>query len=75
MNVARAIFGPNSMTSNTQTSSAPNSGTLGGRRLTMGAKPGMNFAIGDEGYLWILMILEVLAMGLLRKKFKRYHGG
>jgi hypothetical protein len=35
----------------------------------------MKLAIGDEGYLWILVIIEVLAIGILRKKFKRYHGG
>lgn len=31
--------------------------------------------LGDEKYLWILVILEVLLTGALRKRFRRYHGG
>jgi hypothetical protein len=50
-------------------------GTLGGRKFATGAGPGMRLAVGDEGYLWILVVLEVVAMAALRKKFKRYHGG
>ena len=74
MNVARAIFGPNSATSNTNPAGGTG-GTLGGRKIATGAAPGMRLAIGDEGYLWILVIIEALALGYLRKRFKRYHGG
>jgi hypothetical protein len=74
MNVARAIFGPNSAVSN-PTPNGGTGGTLGGRKIATGARPGMKFAIGDEGYLWLLVIIEAFAMGYLRKRFKRYHGG
>lgn len=72
--MARAIFGPNSQTSNTNPAGGAG-GTFGGRKIATGARPGMNLAIGDEGYLWLLVIIEVLLMGLLRKKFKKRHGG
>lgn len=74
MNLARAIFGPNSATSNTQ-SAGGTGGTLGGRKIATGAAPGMRLAIGDEGYLWLLVIIEAFTLGYLRKRFKRYHGG
>lgn len=72
--MARAIFGTNSQTSNTNPAGGTG-GTLGGRKMSTGMSPGMKLAIGDEGYLWLLVIIEVLAMGYLRKRFKRYHGG
>lgn len=75
MSMARAIFGMNSQTSNPSPGMGGTGGTLGGRKIATGAAPGMKMAIGDEGYLWILVLVEVLAIGLLRKKFKRYHGG
>jgi hypothetical protein len=31
--------------------------------------------IGDEGYLWILIALELGAIAWLRHAFKRRHGG
>jgi hypothetical protein len=31
--------------------------------------------LGDEHYLWILVILEVVAIGWLRHAFRRRHGG
>ena len=73
--MARSVFGSNSSTSNPSPGVGGAGGTLGGRKSATGARPGMNIAVGDEGYLWILVILEVIAMGVLRKKFKRYHGG
>lgn len=60
--------------SNTNASSVPNSGTPGGRS-SMGRPGRPQLMIGDEKYLWILVILEALATGILRKKFRRYHGG
>jgi hypothetical protein len=32
-------------------------------------------AVGDEKYLWILVVLEVAALWILRGAFKRHHGG
>lgn len=72
--MARAIFGTGSQTSNTNPAGGTG-GTFGGRKIATGARPGMNMAIGDEGYLWLLVIVEVAVMWLLRKKFKRHHGG
>jgi hypothetical protein len=72
--MARAIFGPGSRTSNTN-SNAGMAGTPGGRKSAAGAGPGSMLAVGDEGYLWLLVIIEAVVMGILRKRFKRYHGG
>lgn len=66
-------------TSNPRPSAAPNSGTMGGvgpignpgRTSTLST----NMAFGDEGYLWLLVFLEVLLMGFFRNHFRRYHGG
>lgn len=59
--------------------SAPNpgaQGTLGGIRQAVGARPGTrSFALGDEAYLWILVLIEVSAIGWLRNTFSRHHGG
>ncbi len=48
-------------------------GTLGGLR----GRPGPSAIVpqGDAAYLWVLVALEVLAIGWLRAAFKRYHGG
>ena len=74
--MARTILGRNSQTSTPSPGvGGGSSGTLGGRKIATGAAPGMRLAIGDEGYLWILVGVEVITMALLRKKFKRYHGG
>lgn len=73
--MARAIFGGNSATSTPNPGAGGSGGTLGGLKRATGAGPGMKFAVGDEGYLWLLVILEVITMGYLRKRFKRYHGG
>lgn len=31
--------------------------------------------LGQEMYLWVLVLLEVIAIGGLRKFFRRFHGG
>ena len=72
--MARAIFGTHSRTSNATPSGIPQ-GTMGGRSASAGARPGLKLNFGDEVYLWILVALEVLAIGLLRQRFRRYHGG
>jgi hypothetical protein len=53
-------------------------GTLGGRAQPTGAGPGKlrrNMVVGDEMYLWILVLAEVGAIAWLRNTFSRYHGG
>jgi hypothetical protein len=48
-------------------------GSPGGR---MGMRPGRRrLMVGDEVYLWLVLGLEVAAMGFLRNHFRRYHGG
>ena len=69
----RAVFGPKSSTSNTRQSGIPQ-GTPGGKSAA-GGRPGMNLQAGDEVYLWVLVVLEILAMVFLRNHFRRYHGG
>ena len=51
----------------------PTGGTLGGFGR-LGAGGGL-IPQGDALYLWVLVILEVLAISWLRTAFKRYHGG
>jgi hypothetical protein len=31
--------------------------------------------MGQEVYLWILVVIEVALLGGFRKYFRRYHGG
>lgn len=52
-------------------------GTLGGMvQNAMGARPGSrSLQLGDAGYLWILVALEVAALAWGRNIFKRRHGG
>lgn len=38
-------------------------------------KRGGMAAVGDEGYLWLLVALEVAALVVLRQQFKSSHGG
>lgn len=52
-----------------------NSGTYGGLRAASSRPGRMNLAVGDEMYLWILVLVEAFSIGLFRKKFRRYHGG
>jgi hypothetical protein len=61
--------------SNPTPSGAANSGTLGGVRAMNGRPGKMQLAVGDEFYLWVLILIEVGTMGFLRKHFRRYHGG
>lgn len=60
--------------SNTGASGVPQ-GTPGGIRQAVGSRRGIQMKFGPEVYLWILVVLEVGAMALLRKNFRRYHGG
>jgi hypothetical protein len=48
-------------------------GTPGGQMAGRGAASLV--PQGDAAYLWVLVILEVLAISWLRQAFKRYHGG
>lgn len=48
-------------------------GTPGGRAPSFSGLA--NMAVGEVGYLWALVIIEVLLMGYLRKQFRRHHGG
>lgn len=72
--MARAVFGRNSVTSNSNPSGV-SQGTPGGRGFASGRRPGMKLAAGDEMYLWLLLAIELLAMAILRKRFRRHHGG
>lgn len=46
----------------------------GARRSKRGMRPG-KITIGQEKYLWILVLIEVALIGGFRKYFRRYHGG
>jgi hypothetical protein len=60
-------------------------GSVGGMGGTIGGKPSMaagrvkaggkQVMLGDEVYLWILVLLEVGAMAWARQSFRRHHGG
>lgn len=51
-------------------------GTMGGPAPAVGPRPGKSMTIlGDEVYLWILVLAEVAAIMFLRSAFARYHGG
>lgn len=71
--MARAFTGRIPSASNPTPSRAGNSGTLGGPSTRRPGRP--QLMLGDEMYLWILVILEVLVTGILRKQFRRHHGG
>jgi hypothetical protein len=48
----------------------------GGLRAGIGTRPGrMQVQLGDEAYLWVLVLLEVGAIAWLRSAFRRHHGG
>ena len=65
----------NPSTSNPIPSGVPQ-GTMGGIAPAGGSRPGTRPLMpGDEVYLWVLVIVEVLVTGALRKKFRRHHGG
>lgn len=49
-------------------------GTPGGKAR----KPGTNgrpTILGQEVYLWILVVIEAILTGALRRAFRRFHGG
>ena len=51
-------------------------GTMGGPSPAVGSRPGRRqMKLGDEQYLWVLVIIEVGAIAWLRSMFSRYHGG
>ena len=50
-------------------------GTLGGIAAAGGRPGARNLQLGDEVYLWILVALELGAMGWLRHYFRKRHGG
>lgn len=72
--MARAVFGKGSVTSNSYPSGIPQ-GTPGGVGAAAGRRPGMKFMVGDEAYLWLLLLIEILVMAYLRRHFRRHHGG
>ena len=51
-------------------------GTPGGIGVNAaGRRPGAKLMVGDEGYLWVLVAIEVALMCWFRRYFRRYHGG
>lgn len=72
--MARSVFGTNSATPNTAPTGIKQ-GTPGGKWFPAGGRPGKKIQMGDELYLWILVLLEVLTMSGLRHVMRRYHGG
>lgn len=62
--------------SNTTPSGAAG-GTMGGKPThSVGSRPGRRvIQLGDEMYLWILVIAEVAIIAGFRSKFRRHHGG
>lgn len=50
-------------------------GTPGTAALGNDLRVGRMPAVGDEKYLWLLVVLEVAALWALRGAFKRHHGG
>ncbi len=49
--------------------------TMGPLNVPSGRGPGLKFRIGDEGYIWILVLIEVFVMGVLRRWSRAHHGG
>lgn len=59
-----------------RTGSMPAGGTMGGPAPAVGPRPGKRTVVmGDEVYLWVLVVAEVSAVMFLRSAFSRYHGG
>lgn len=71
--MARAYAGRIPAGSNPNPSGVPNSGTLGGSAMGRPGRP--QLMLGDEMYLWIMVVIEALLIGSLRKRFRRHHGG
>jgi hypothetical protein len=49
-------------------------GTPGGKARKPGVQ-GKRMILGIEVYLWILVLIEAALTGVLRKYFRRFHGG
>jgi hypothetical protein len=49
-------------------------GTPGGRARKQGTN-GRKMIVGQEMYLWILILVEIAMIGGFRKFFRRFHGG
>jgi hypothetical protein len=49
-------------------------GTPGGKARKPGVA-GRRMIVGQEIYLWILVLIEVALIGGFRKYFRRFHGG
>lgn len=74
--MARAFAGHRVPAASNPTPSGAVGGTMGGKNRGIGSRPGMpKINLGDEMYLWILVLLEVGAMAWLRQQFRRHHGG
>lgn len=81
----RSVFGPRAPVGSGRYTNASNptpsgvqQGTLGGLGIGItaaGRRPGLKLTLGDEGYIWVLIAIEILIMGFLRNHFRRYHGG
>lgn len=71
---ASVLGGRYSASSNPTPSGIPQ-GSPGGVPFSGGRRPGMKMMVGDEGYLWLLVFIEVALMAWCRKYFRRYHGG
>lgn len=73
---ASVLGGRYASSSNTNPSGIPQ-GSPGGvaNNTAAGRRPGRKLMVGDEGYLWLLVFIEVALMAYLRKHFRRYHGG
>jgi hypothetical protein len=72
--MARAFAGIRNPAASNPTPSGIPQGTMGG--IAASGRPGRpQIMVGDEMYLWILVLLEVGAQAILRKQFRRYHGG
>lgn len=54
---------------------SPGGVTNGTKVRAASRKPGMRFRIGDEGYLWILVIIEMILTVWLRHCNRQHHGG
>lgn len=72
----RRATSPSTPPSNVQ--SAGPQGTPGGKAPKFNRKPGSSkqpLKVGQEVYLWILVIVEVAMVGGFRRYFRRVHGG
>lgn len=76
--MARTVLGQHASRRSTtgQPGVAPG-GTMGGKpNAKVGRRPGARpVNVGSEMYLWVLVIVEALLVGILRKQFRRHHGG